>query len=172
MRRFNEAPHPVLKSVLSGTLDAMFLVVTTEWLSCFRSYGFMERAENILAVTGSLRWSSSRMPGAWVTLRPLSSSGLVPDGAPTSFPVLQPAAVLYLILCASLPCPQFAPLSFSTPALPDNVDNVGEPCHREPKESCIPTCGADPGEKYELSAGQPRTGPHRDRRLIAKDSPT
>src|SRR5229473_6462843 len=122
----------------------------------------MERAENTLAVTGLRRWSSSRMPAAWFTLRPLSSSGLVPDGAPTSFPVLQPAAVLYLILYASLPCPQVAPLAFSTPALPDNV---GEPCHREPKESCIPTGGADPGEKYGLSAGQPRTDPHRDRRL-------
>jgi hypothetical protein len=32
-----------------------------------------------------------------------------------------------------------------------------------------PTCGAKPGEKCELIAGQPRTGPHRDRRLIAKD---
>ena len=32
-----------------------------------------------------------------------------------------------------------------------------------------PTCGAKPGEKCELSAGQPRTDPHRDRRLIAKD---
>ena len=32
-----------------------------------------------------------------------------------------------------------------------------------------PTCGAGPGEKCELSTGQPRTAPHRDRRLIAKD---
>jgi hypothetical protein len=32
-----------------------------------------------------------------------------------------------------------------------------------------PTCGAAPGEKCELSTGQPRTEPHRDRRLIAKD---
>ncbi len=32
-----------------------------------------------------------------------------------------------------------------------------------------PTCGAKPGKKCELSAGQPRTDPHRDRRLIAKD---
>ena len=30
-----------------------------------------------------------------------------------------------------------------------------------------PTCGAAPGEKCELSTGQPRTEPHRDRRLIA-----
>jgi len=58
------------------------------------------------------------------TLRPLSSSGVARDGAPTSFPVLQPAAVLYLILYASLPYPQFAPFSFSTPSQPDNV---GEP---------------------------------------------
>jgi len=28
-----------------------------------------------------------------------------------------------------------------------------------------PTCGAKPGEKCELSTGQPRTDPHRDRRL-------
>ncbi len=30
-----------------------------------------------------------------------------------------------------------------------------------------PTCGAGPGEKCELGTGQPRTEPHRDRRLIA-----
>ena len=32
-----------------------------------------------------------------------------------------------------------------------------------------PTCGAAPGEKCELSSGQPRTSPHGDRRLIAED---
>jgi hypothetical protein len=32
-----------------------------------------------------------------------------------------------------------------------------------------PTCGAAPGQKCELSTGQPRTDPHRDRRVIAKD---
>jgi hypothetical protein len=32
-----------------------------------------------------------------------------------------------------------------------------------------PTCGAKPGEKCELSTGQPRTDPHRDRRLEASD---
>jgi len=32
-----------------------------------------------------------------------------------------------------------------------------------------PTCGAAPGEKCELSTGQPRFEPHRDRRLIAAD---
>jgi len=32
-----------------------------------------------------------------------------------------------------------------------------------------PTCGAKPGEKCELSTGQPRTAPHRDRRLVASD---
>jgi len=30
-----------------------------------------------------------------------------------------------------------------------------------------PTCGAKPGEKCELGTGQPRTEPHRDRRLQA-----
>jgi hypothetical protein len=53
--------------------DAMFLVVATEWLSSFKSCGFMERGENTLAVTGLRRCSSSRMPVAWFTLRPLSS---------------------------------------------------------------------------------------------------
>jgi hypothetical protein len=33
-----------------------------------------------------------------------------------------------------------------------------------------PTCGAKPGEKCELTTGEPRTDPHRDRRLIAKDN--
>jgi hypothetical protein len=32
-----------------------------------------------------------------------------------------------------------------------------------------PTCGAAPGEKCELSNGQPRFDPHRDRRVIVKD---
>lgn len=32
-----------------------------------------------------------------------------------------------------------------------------------------PTCGAKPGEKCELGTGQPRTDPHRDRRLAAAD---
>jgi hypothetical protein len=32
-----------------------------------------------------------------------------------------------------------------------------------------PTCGAKPGEKCELSTGQPRTDPHRDRRLAASE---
>ena len=32
-----------------------------------------------------------------------------------------------------------------------------------------PTCGAAPKEKCKLGSGQPRTKPHRDRRLIAKD---
>jgi len=32
-----------------------------------------------------------------------------------------------------------------------------------------PTCGAAPGEKCTLSTGQPRTGPHLDRRLIAAE---
>jgi hypothetical protein len=32
-----------------------------------------------------------------------------------------------------------------------------------------PTCGAAPGQKCELSTGQPRTTPHRDRRLISAD---
>ena len=32
-----------------------------------------------------------------------------------------------------------------------------------------PTCGAQPGEKCELSTGLPRLNPHRDRRLTAED---
>jgi len=32
-----------------------------------------------------------------------------------------------------------------------------------------PTCGAKPGEKCELSTGQPRTDPHRNRRIEASD---
>ena len=33
-----------------------------------------------------------------------------------------------------------------------------------------PTCGAAAGQKCELNSGQPRTAPHRDRRLEAADS--
>lgn len=32
-----------------------------------------------------------------------------------------------------------------------------------------PTCGAESGEKCELSTGRARSYPHRDRRLIAAD---
>jgi hypothetical protein len=32
-----------------------------------------------------------------------------------------------------------------------------------------PTCGAKPGEKCELSTRQPRTDPHRERRLVASN---
>lgn len=32
-----------------------------------------------------------------------------------------------------------------------------------------PTCGAKPGEKCELSTGQPRTDPHRDRRFASAE---
>jgi hypothetical protein len=32
-----------------------------------------------------------------------------------------------------------------------------------------PTCGAKRGEKCELGTGQPRTTPHRDRRLMASE---
>ena len=34
--------------------------------------------------------------------------------------------------------------------------------------SC-PTCGAGPRQKCELNSGQPRTAPHRDRRLSAAE---
>lgn len=33
-----------------------------------------------------------------------------------------------------------------------------------------PMCGAAKGERCELTTGQPRTDPHRDRRVIAKDN--
>jgi len=42
---------------------------------------------------------------------------------------------------------------------------------KQPLEVQCPTCGAKPEEKCELASGQPRTDPHRDRRLIAKDRP-
>jgi len=32
-----------------------------------------------------------------------------------------------------------------------------------------PTCGAAPRQKCQLNTGQPRTSPHRDRRLNAAD---
>jgi len=33
-----------------------------------------------------------------------------------------------------------------------------------------PTCGAKAGEKCELTTGQPRVSPHRNRRLAAEDT--
>jgi hypothetical protein len=44
-----------------------------------------------------------------------------------------------------------------------------KPTLKQIQAARCPTCGAAPGEKCELSTGQPRTEPHRDRRLIAKD---
>jgi hypothetical protein len=32
-----------------------------------------------------------------------------------------------------------------------------------------PTCGAKPGQKSELSTGQPRNTPHRYRRLVTRE---
>jgi len=44
-----------------------------------------------------------------------------------------------------------------------------EPSQRQALAVRCPTCGAAPGQKCELSTGQPRTEPHRDRRLIGAD---
>ncbi len=44
-----------------------------------------------------------------------------------------------------------------------------KPTLKEIQAFSCPTCGVAPGEKCELFTGQPRTQPHRDRRLIAAD---
>jgi hypothetical protein len=44
-----------------------------------------------------------------------------------------------------------------------------EPSLKQALAVRCPTCGAAPGEKCELTSGQLRTEPHRDRRLIAAD---
>jgi len=44
-----------------------------------------------------------------------------------------------------------------------------EPDQKQALAVRCPTCGAAPGQKCELSTGQPRTAPHRDRRLIGAD---
>jgi hypothetical protein len=41
---------------------------------------------------------------------------------------------------------------------------------KEILEIACPTCGAKPGEQCELSTGQPRKTPHRDRRVTAKQT--
>jgi hypothetical protein len=60
--------------------------------------------------------------------------------------------------------------------LTDELDRIRElriASHRPTLEQIqavpCPTCGAEPGEKCELHSGQPRTSPHRDRRLAAED---
>jgi len=40
-----------------------------------------------------------------------------------------------------------------------------KPAVKQIQTILCPTCGAKPGEKCELNTGQPRTTPHRDRRL-------
>jgi hypothetical protein len=44
-----------------------------------------------------------------------------------------------------------------------------EPWPKEILSVRCPTCGAASGEKCKLCTGPPRTAPHRDRRLTAKD---
>jgi hypothetical protein len=44
-----------------------------------------------------------------------------------------------------------------------------KPTLKEVQSVRCPTCGAGPGEKCELTTGQLRTEPHRDRRVIAAD---
>jgi len=41
---------------------------------------------------------------------------------------------------------------------------------KKPHAVRCPTCGAAPGERCELTSGQPRITLHRDRRVIAKDT--
>ena len=53
-----------------------------------------------------------------------------------------------------------------------NLPDMKKELDRKPLVVHCPTCGAAPGKKCELSTGQPRTSPHRDRRVIAKDSQT
>jgi hypothetical protein len=46
-----------------------------------------------------------------------------------------------------------------------------KPAFKQVQAVRCPTCGAGTGEKCELNTGQPRSYPHRDRRLIAADRP-
>jgi hypothetical protein len=72
--------------------DSMFLDVATEWLSSFRSYGFMERGENTLAVTGLRHWGSSRMPAPGL----LSGRFLLRDLCRTALRLLSQSLILPL----------------------------------------------------------------------------
>ena len=53
--------------------------------------------------------------------------------------------------------------------LPLSAMKKDDPSPRRVLAISCPTCGAAPGEKCQLTSGQPRTEPHRDRRLLAKD---
>jgi hypothetical protein len=44
-----------------------------------------------------------------------------------------------------------------------------EPSPKQILAVACPTCGAAPGKNCMLTTGQPRTKPHRERRLIASD---
>jgi len=57
----------------------------------------------------------------------------------------------------------------TTRVLPLSAMKKDDPSPRNPLAISCPTCGAGPGEKCQLTSGQPRTEPHRDRRLLAKD---
>jgi hypothetical protein len=47
----------------------------------------------------------------------------------------------------------------------DHPNENEEPALNKVHAVWCPTCGSGPGEKCELSTGQPRTEPHRDRLL-------
>jgi hypothetical protein len=72
------------------------------------------------------------------------------------------------------PCPSHPEPIHSE--LTDELDRIRElrigsnrPTFQQIQAVPCPTCGAEPGEKCELNSGQPRTAPHRDRRLAAED---
>jgi len=59
--------------------------------------------------------------------------------------------------------------NYTGATLPFSAMKKDDPSPRNPLAISCPTCGAAPGEKCQLISGQPRTEPHRDRRLLAKD---
>jgi hypothetical protein len=55
-------------------------------------------------------------------------------------------------------------------AAPSITMKAEKPTLKQVQAVRCPTCGAGPGEKCELTTGQPRTEPHRDRKLSAADA--
>ena len=74
-----------------------------------------------------------------------------------------------IIAAQNTACAAYRRFKDTGATLPVSAMKKDEPNQRKILAVSCPTCGAAPGEKCQLTSGQPRTEPHRDRRLLAKE---